>query len=196
MRKKVSKSSGEEGNNNEYKKGLWTVEEDKILMDYVKTHGKGHWNRIAKKTGLKRCGKSCRLRWMNYLSPNVKRGNFTEQEEDLIIRLHKLLGNRWSLIAKRVPGRTDNQVKNYWNTHLSKKLGIKDPKTKPSNNNGEVLEDIKISNINDNNNNSIIIRDQVQQGSNNFSSFWVHEDEFELSTLTNMMDFIAGGHCF
>ncbi|XP_010507072.1 PREDICTED: trichome differentiation protein GL1-like [Camelina sativa] len=77
---------------------------------------------VVRKTGLKRCGKSCRLRWMNYLSPNVKKGTFTEQEEDLIIRLHKLLGNRWSLIAKRVPGRTDNQVKNYWNTHLSKKL--------------------------------------------------------------------------
>ncbi|XP_010528251.1 PREDICTED: transcription factor WER [Tarenaya hassleriana] len=121
------KRTREEGKEEEeeYKKGLWTVEEDKILIDYVRTHGKGHWNRIAKKTGLKRCGKSCRLRWMNYLSPNVNRGNFTEQEEDLIIRLHKLLGNRWSLIAKRVPGRTDNQVKNYWNTHLSKKLGIR-----------------------------------------------------------------------
>ncbi|KAJ4912055.1 Transcription factor WER [Raphanus sativus] len=197
MRKKVS-STGEEGNN-EYKKGLWTVEEDKILMDYVKSHGKGHWNRIAKKTGLKRCGKSCRLRWMNYLSPNVKRGNFTEQEEDLIIRLHKLLGNRWSLIAKRVPGRTDNQVKNYWNTHLSKKLGNKDPKTKPSNGdivhqishtNPETLEETNISNINDN---SEIQEDR--QGSNYLSSHWIHDDEFELSSLTNMMDFIDG-HCF
>ncbi|KAG5408477.1 hypothetical protein IGI04_004796 [Brassica rapa subsp. trilocularis] len=188
MRKKVS-TSGEEGNN-EYKKGLWTVEEDKILMDYVKAHGKG----------LKRCGKSCRLRWMNYLSPNVKRGNFTEQEEDLIIRLHKLLGNRWSLIAKRVPGRTDNQVKNYWNTHLSKKLGNKDPKTKPSNgdivhqtsltNPTETLEETNISNINDN---SEIQEDR--QGSNYLSSHWVHDDEFELSSLTNMMDFIDG-HCF
>ncbi|KAJ4973493.1 hypothetical protein NE237_006667 [Protea cynaroides] len=109
---------------NYYKKGLWTVEEDKILMDYIAVHGKGRWNHIAKVTGLKRSGKSCRLRWMNYLSPDVKKGNFSEEEDDLIIRLHNLLGNRWSLIAGRVPGRTDNQVKNHWNHYLSKKLGI------------------------------------------------------------------------
>ncbi|XP_018830527.1 transcription factor WER-like isoform X2 [Juglans regia] len=117
---------------NEYKKGLWTEEEDRILMDYIRVHGKGKWNRIAKMSGLKRGGKSCRLRWINYLSPSVKRGGFSEEEEDLIIRLHNLLGNRWSLIAGRVPGRTDNQVKNHWNTHLSKKLGIKNGKTKVS----------------------------------------------------------------
>ncbi|XP_068331834.1 transcription factor WER-like [Pyrus communis] len=105
-----------------YKKGLWTKEEDEILLDYIRVHGRGRWNRIPKVTGLRRSGKSCRLRWLNHLSPNVKRGDFSEEEEDLIIRLHNLLGNRWSLIAGRVPGRTDNQVKNYWNTHLYKKL--------------------------------------------------------------------------
>uniref|UniRef100_A0A5B7A7S0 Putative transcription factor WER n=1 Tax=Davidia involucrata TaxID=16924 RepID=A0A5B7A7S0_DAVIN len=113
-----------------YKKGLWTVEEDRILKEYIRVHGKGRWNRVAKMTGLKRCGKSCRLRWINYLSPNIKRDDFSEEEDDLIIRLHNLLGNRWSLIAGRVPGRTDNQVKNHWNTHLSKKLGVKKAKTK------------------------------------------------------------------
>lgn len=83
--------------------------------------------------GLLRCGKSCRLRWMNYLRPNIKRGNITPDEEDLIIRMHSLIGNRWSLIAGRLPGRTDNEIKNYWNTHLIKKLknqgGITDPNT-------------------------------------------------------------------
>lgn len=74
--------------------------------------------------GLLRCGKSCRLRWMNYLRPDIKRGNITADEDDLIIKLHSLLGNRWSLIAGRLPGRTDNEIKNYWNSHLSKRLAI------------------------------------------------------------------------
>ncbi|CAM8940263.1 unnamed protein product [Rhodiola kirilowii] len=109
---------GEEG----LKKGLWTAEEDKILIEHIKVHGKGRWNKAAKITGLKRSGKSCRLRWMNYLSPGIKQGAFSGDEDELIIRLHKLLGNRWSLIAGRVPGRTDNHLKNHWNTHLKKKV--------------------------------------------------------------------------
>ncbi|XP_020529318.1 myb-related protein 315 isoform X2 [Amborella trichopoda] len=68
---------------------------------------------------------------MNYLRPNIKRGNIKQDEEELIVRLHALLGNRWSLIAGRLPGRTDNEIKNYWNTHLSKNLRSKgiDPRT-------------------------------------------------------------------
>lgn len=72
--------------------------------------------------GLLRCGKSCRLRWKNYLQPGIKRGNITTDEEDLIIHLHSLLGNRWSLIARRLSGRTDNDIKNHWNTHLRKRV--------------------------------------------------------------------------
>ncbi|XVE74811.1 hypothetical protein DITRI_Ditri12bG0048300 [Diplodiscus trichospermus] len=114
--------SKEEGLN----KGAWTATEDKILIDYIKAHGEGKWRSIPKAAGLKRCGKSCRLRWLNYLRPDIKRGNITRDEEDLIIRLHKLLGNRWSLIAGRLPGRTDNEIKNYWNTVLSKRVQVKE----------------------------------------------------------------------
>ncbi|GLJ29743.1 hypothetical protein SUGI_0586940 [Cryptomeria japonica] len=101
--------------------GAWTAKEDLILSQYIKTHGNGGWRSLPKKAGLNRCGKSCRLRWLNYLRPDIKRGNISSDEEELIIRLHRLLGNRWSLIAGRLPGRTDNEIKNYWNTHLRKK---------------------------------------------------------------------------
>ncbi|KAM3338108.1 transcription factor MYB1 [Capsicum galapagoense] len=103
-------------------KGAWTPIEDKILIDYIKVHGEGKWRNLPNRAGLKRCGKSCRLRWLNYLRPDIKRGNISPDEEDLIIRLHKLLGNRWSLIAGRLPGRTDNEIKNYWNTNIGRKL--------------------------------------------------------------------------
>ncbi|XP_057815043.2 transcription factor WER-like [Cryptomeria japonica] len=109
------------------KRGPWTAAEDLLLKKQIQLHGERHWNSIADKAGLQRTGKSCRLRWMNYLRPGVKKGHISADEEELIIRLHKLLGNRWSLIAGRIPGRTDNEIKNYWNTHLSKKVCRKDP---------------------------------------------------------------------
>ncbi|XP_052202484.1 transcription factor MYB114-like [Diospyros lotus] len=105
-----------------YIKGAWTAEEDRKLAECIEVHGAKKWKTIAIKSGLNRCGKSCRLRWLNYLRPNIKRGNISHEEEDLILRLHKLLGNRWSLIAGRLPGRTDNEIKNYWNSHLGKKI--------------------------------------------------------------------------
>ncbi|KAL6840491.1 hypothetical protein ACP4OV_030301 [Aristida adscensionis] len=113
------------------KRGPWTPEEDELLARAVAREGEGRWRTLPRRAGLLRCGKSCRLRWMNYLRPDIKRGPIAADEEDLILRLHRLLGNRWSLIAGRLPGRTDNEIKNYWNSHLSKKLiaqGI-DPRT-------------------------------------------------------------------
>ncbi|KAL7100815.1 hypothetical protein ACP275_08G018700 [Erythranthe tilingii] len=104
------------------KRGPWTPEEDAKILAYVASHGIGNWTLVPQKAGLNRCGKSCRLRWTNYLRPDLKHDNFTPEEEECILELHKTVGSRWSLIAKRLPGRTDNDVKNYWNTKLKKKL--------------------------------------------------------------------------
>lgn len=113
------------------KKGPWTAEEDKKLINFILTNGQCCWRAVPKLAGLLRCGKSCRLRWTNYLRPDLKRGLLSDSEEKMVIDLHSQLGNRWSKIAAQLPGRTDNEIKNHWNTHIKKKLkkmGI-DPNT-------------------------------------------------------------------
>ncbi|CBI22842.3 hypothetical protein AAG906_027815 [Vitis piasezkii] len=102
------------------RRGPWTVEEDLTLVNYIATQGEGRWNSLARCAGLKRTGKSCRLRWLNYLRPDVRRGNITLEEQLLILELHSRWGNRWSKIAQHLPGRTDNEIKNYWRTRVQK----------------------------------------------------------------------------
>ncbi|WJX79938.1 hypothetical protein P8452_63005 [Trifolium repens] len=113
------------------RKGLWSPEEDEKLLNHITKYGHGCWSSVPKQAGLQRCGKSCRLRWINYLRPDLKRGTFSQEEENIIIELHSVLGNRWSQIAAQLPGRTDNEIKNLWNSCLKKKLRQKgiDPVT-------------------------------------------------------------------
>ncbi|KAH7672293.1 myb proto-oncogene protein plant protein [Dioscorea alata] len=115
-------SGGSMGGGTPLKKGPWTSTEDSLLVDYVQKHGEGNWNAVQKYSGLSRCGKSCRLRWANHLRPNLKKGAFTPEEEQKIIELHSQIGNKWARMAAHLPGRTDNEIKNYWNTRIKRRL--------------------------------------------------------------------------
>lgn len=140
------------------KRGPWSPEEDAKLKSYIEEHGTGgNWIALPHKIGLKRCGKSCRLRWLNYLRPNIKHGSFSEEEDHIICTLYLSIGSRWSIIAAQLPGRTDNDIKNYWNTRLKKKLMGKQRKDQQSSKTRggqikqemkrEVLEDLKMPSL-------------------------------------------------
>ncbi|CAN4096445.1 unnamed protein product [Withania somnifera] len=124
------------------KRGPWSPEEDNILKNYLEKNGiGGNWIALPQKAGLRRCGKSCRLRWLNYLRPDIKHGGFTEEEDNIILTLYNQIGSRWSVIAANLHGRTDNDVKNHWNTKLKKKLLASQNTNLITNNNNIISSD-------------------------------------------------------
>uniref|UniRef100_A0A0E0R0Z9 Uncharacterized protein n=1 Tax=Oryza rufipogon TaxID=4529 RepID=A0A0E0R0Z9_ORYRU len=105
------------------KKGKWSKEEDDLIKNHMEKYGIGRsWQALSDALGLQRCGRSCRSRWLNYLRPGLKHGDFSPAEERIICKMYSKKGSSWSAIAAQLPGRTDLAVKNYWNSTLKKRF--------------------------------------------------------------------------
>ncbi|KAK7283834.1 hypothetical protein RIF29_13581 [Crotalaria pallida] len=133
------------------KKGPWSGEEDEVLLKHVNKYGPRDWSSIRSKGLLHRTGKSCRLRWVNKLRPNLKSGcKFSAEEERVVIELQAQFGNKWAKIATYLEGRTDNDVKNFWSSRRKRlqRLLLKPSPLKSQKNSGKTpLNQVQVEEI-------------------------------------------------
>ncbi|KAK4488541.1 hypothetical protein RD792_004305 [Penstemon davidsonii] len=127
------------------KKGPWKAEEDEVLINHVKKYGPRDWSSIRSKGLLQRTGKSCRLRWVNKLRPNLKNGvKFSAEEERTVIDLQAQFGNKWAKIATYLHGRTDNDVKNFWSSRQKRLKRILQSSTPSSSKSHKNSKEVRI----------------------------------------------------
>ncbi|KAM3319098.1 transcription factor MYB98 [Capsicum chacoense] len=163
-------------------KGQWTIEEDRILINLVEKFGDRKWSEIAKM--LKgRIGKQCRERWNNHLRPDIKKDLWTEEEDSILIEAHAEIGNKWSEIAKRLTGRTENSIKNHWNATKRRQFTRRKCRTKWSSPSSILQNYIKSLNFEKGNNNSAPkiepIDQQVPADNYDFGEFDLEDKLFD-----------------